>query len=288
VNVTAVVLNWRRADDTIACVRALDVDRVIVVDNASGDDSIDKIVAACPGAELVANERNDGYAGGNNVGIARALDGRPDAVLILNNDVVVQPDAIPILAQHLRGTTGIVAPLSLLDGTDGVIDFYTARVDLRHMALVARGRDEPEPSPPLTEPVVTDYATGSAILIEAELLRRLGGFDDRFFLVWEDVDLSLRARVRHGRSRSFGSDGSPLYKYFFARNSFLIVDKHVRWPWRGRTRALIERRYESWSRQPGDEAAARAIGLGLEHGRAGLFGPPPAEVVSALSGPALS
>lgn len=299
--IVAVVLNWRRADDTIACVRALDAGEVIVVDNASGDDSIERISAACPGAQVLAHHTNAGYAGGNNVGIAAALERGPDAVAILNNDVVVQPGALSIMAEHLRGSTGIVAPLSLLADTPGVIDFYTARVDLRNMALLARGRDEPEPDPPLTEPVPTDYATGSAMLIEARLLRKLGGFDERFFLVWEDVDLSLRARaagarilvvprarVRHGRSRSFGIDGSPLYKYFFVRNSFLVVDEHVRWPWRKRTQALIDRRYQGWANTPGDPQAAAAIALGLEHGRARRFGPPPEDLAARLAAPPAS
>lgn len=301
--VTAVVLNWRRPEDTIACVCALQASdpapEVIVVDNASADGSVEAIRAAFPGLPLIENERNDGYAGGNNAGIARALAGAPDAVLIVNNDVLVGPGDIATMTAELGGSYGIVAPLSLLAERPGVIDFYTARVDLRNMALIARGRDEPEPEPPLAQPVETDYATGSAMLIDAGLLRRLDGFDDRFFLVWEDVDLCIRARrlgarclvvpaarVLHGRSISFGGDGSPLYKYFFARNSFLILAKHGRWPWRARTRRLIERRYEGWADDPGDPVAARAIGRGLADGRAGRFGPPPEDLVASLADPA--
>ena len=296
VKVTAVVLNWKRPDDTIACVDSLRASdpapEVIVVDNASGDDSLERLRAA--GIDPIAHERNDGYAGGNNVGIRRALEGDPDAVLVLNNDVVVAPEAVGELARALGHGTGITAPLSLLP--DGRIDFYTARVDLRNMALVARGRDEPEPTPPLTEPVETDYATGSAMMVDAGLLRRLGGFDDRFFLVWEDVDLCLRAlkmaarclvvpaaRVMHARSASFGGDGSALYKYFFVRNSYLVLGEHGRWPWRTRTRKLIDRRYDGWATDPRDPVAARAIARGLADGRAGRFGPPPDDLADDLA-----
>jgi hypothetical protein len=303
VRVVAVVLNWRRPEDTIACVASLRagtvVPQIIVVDNASGDASVEAIRAAHPDITLIEHVRNDGYAGGNNVGIARALAGDAEAVLVLNNDVEVAPDALEVLTAAQGGSYRITAPLSVLAGSPGVIDFYTARVDLRNMALIARGRDEPEPDPPFRDPVESDYATGSAMLIDADLLQTLGGFDERTFLVWEDVDLCLRARragarvlvapaarVRHARGASFGADGSPLYKYFFVRNSFLILAEHGRWPWRARTRALIERRYEGWAGDPRDPVAARAIALGLEHGRTGRFGPPPPELTAGSPEPA--
>ena len=298
--ITAVVLNWKRPEDTIACVRSLaetapDVE-VIVVDNASGDGSVERIRDALPDVTLIENGANDGYAGGNNVGIARALEGTPEALLILNNDVVVQPGAVEAMAEHLQRPVGMVAPLSLLADRPDVIDFYRARVDLRNMALIAPGRDDTLPDRGLTEVVETDYVTGSAMLIHADLVRSIGPFDERYFLVWEDVDLSLRARaagarlvveprarVLHGRSASFGQDGSPLYKYFFVRNSFLIVAEHLRWPWRTRTRAMIERRYEGWVDAGDDPLASRAIAMGLADGRAGRFGPPSDEVRAALA-----
>lgn len=300
--VTAVVLNWRRADDTIACVRSLadhapDVD-VTVVDNASGDGSLERIRAAFPSVTLIEHDRNDGYAGGNNVGIASALEADPDAVLILNNDVVVEPGTVQGLVPWLGRGWGIVAPLSLKADDPTICDFFTARVDLRNMALLAQGRDEPWPGS--VEPRQTDYATGSAMLIDACLLRALGGFDERFFLVWEDVDLCLRAqrmgarvltvpdaKVLHGRGRSFGGDGSPLFKYFFVRNSFLVLERHGRWPWKRRTHRMIERRYRGWTEQrDGDAAAARAIALGLEHGLANRYGPPPDELTGPVAGSA--
>lgn len=295
--IAAVVLNWRRADDTIAAVRALradasDVD-VIVVDNASEDGSADAIAAALPEVTLIRNERNEGYAGGNNAGIAAALERDPASILILNNDAIVQPGCLEALRARRRGVWGIVAPVSFLADRPDVIDFWVARVDLPNMALIAPGRDEPWPG--YTEPEETDYATGSAVLVDADLLRRIGPFDERFFLVWEDVDLCLRARragarclvtpdarVLHGRSRSFGGDGSPLFKYFFVRNSFLVLERHGRWPWKRRTRAMIERRYRGWVQQAGGSDDGRAIAEGLEHGLAGRFGPPPASLLPPL------
>jgi GT2 family glycosyltransferase len=95
--VTAVVLSWNGREDTLACLRSLEGENVdvIVVDNASDDGSAEAVAGR---AELIRNERNLGYAGGMNVGIRRALERGADAVLLLNNDVELEPGAIDRLA----------------------------------------------------------------------------------------------------------------------------------------------------------------------------------------------
>lgn len=295
-NVVAVVLNWRRPDDTIACVRSLRETApetgVVVVDNASGGGSVARLRDALPFADLIENPRNEGYAGGNNPGIRRALDRGADAVLVLNNDVIVRPGCVARLAGQLEDDPriAIAAPLSLRQDDPGLVDFYRADIDLKNMAVVAEGRDRPWHGGDVVRD--TDYATGSAMLLRADWLARAGAFDERYFLVWEDVDLSLRARadgqrcvvvpeaqVLHGRSVSFGGEGSPLYQYFYVRNSFLIAATHLPRLRRGRARAMLERRYAGWVEQADDGSTLRrALALGLEHGVAGRFGPPPREL----------
>ncbi|MGH2829193.1 MAG: glycosyltransferase family 2 protein, partial [Actinomycetota bacterium] len=246
--VVAAVLNYRRADDTIACVASVRKDApdiaVVVVDNGSGDGSADRIQAGAPGAKLVRSATNLGYAGGNNLGIAEALHQSADAILILNNDLVLEPGCVASLREALQthASWGIVAPLSLLPGPEGVVDFFTGRVLLAQAALQAPGRDEPRGGR-FTQPEETEYVTGSAMLVRRAVFERVGLLDQRFFLVWEDVDFSLRARdagftlgatpnavVRHARSASFGHEASPLQRYFFVRNPFLLLRKHLRPP----------------------------------------------------------
>src|SRR5215212_2254797 len=106
--ITAVVLPWNGRDDTLACLRSLESEgaEVIVVDNASSDGTADAIT----GADVIRNERNLGYAGGMNVGIRAALERGADAVLLLNNDVEVEPGAIAALAAAAEGA-GAVCPV---------------------------------------------------------------------------------------------------------------------------------------------------------------------------------
>lgn len=290
--ISAVVLNWKRPAETIECVGSIretapGVD-VIVVDNASGDDSLDWLAAT--GIHAIENEENLGYTGGNNVGIRAALAGGADAVLVLNNDLTVGTGCVDDLRATMEQfpRTGIAAPLGLLKSDPSIVDFWRAEIDLPNMAVHAIGRDEPVRG--WTTPEPTDYATGSAMLVRREVFDRIGLFDERFFLVWEDVDFSLRghtagfdvlavpkAQVLHARSVSFGGEGAPLYQYFYVRNSFLIAHKHARTWRRGRTKRLLERRYQGWIEQSSGPTR-RAIELGLQHARQNRFGPPPEEL----------
>jgi GT2 family glycosyltransferase len=300
VKLVAVVLNWKRPEETIACVTSIRETapdaQIVVVDNASADGSVEKIRRAHLGIAVVENFENLGYAGGNNIGIKVALERGADAVLILNNDVIVQPGCVQTLVAKLREHPewGIVAPLSLKADDPGVVDFYRAQIDAKNFAVHAIARDT-RALP--TEDAETDYATGSAMLIRSQVLRDIGLLEEKFFLVWEDVEFCVRARVwgskvgvtpsarvLHGRSVTFGGENSPLYQYFFVRNSFLLVRTHPQmFPERKRVLRppvhpleLLERRYRGWLDKPETTPELRkAIARGLDDGLAGRFGPPP-------------
>src|ERR1700709_2747198 len=95
VRVGVVVLNFRGAEDTVSCLRSLAAStvaaQVIVVDNASGDGSVERIRAPDPDLEVIVNDANLGFAAGNDVGIERFRARRVEFVWVLNNDTVVDP-----------------------------------------------------------------------------------------------------------------------------------------------------------------------------------------------------
>src|SRR5262245_60529224 len=102
--VTVVILNYKRAEDTIACVRSVLASGypdfgILLVDNASGDGSAERLAEAFPELPLVRHAENLGYAGGNNAGIRRAFQEGAVYVLVLNNDTIVKPDALRILVE---------------------------------------------------------------------------------------------------------------------------------------------------------------------------------------------
>jgi GT2 family glycosyltransferase len=191
--VGVVVLNYRGVDDTIACLESLAgldlAARVVVVDNASGDDSAERL-AAVPGAELIVNDTNLGFAGGNNVAIARLLDDGVDWVWVLNNDTRVDRTSLRHVLDvaagdpHLGAVGAVIYdmgdPARVLTWGGGAVGRWTGRTrDARS------GSDR------------VDYLTAAALLLRGEALRDVGMFDTRYFFTWEDVDLCTRLR-RHG------------------------------------------------------------------------------------------
>ena len=93
-HVVAVVLSWNGREDTLACLESLRGVETIVVDNGSADGSADAVAERFPDVELIRAGVNLGFAGGNNVGIRRALDRGADWVVLVNNDATVADDLV--------------------------------------------------------------------------------------------------------------------------------------------------------------------------------------------------
>ena len=114
--VAVVVLSWNGREDTLACLRSLasleaPEPLVIVVDNGSSDGTPDAVREAFPGVELIETGVNLGFAGGNNAGIARALELGADSVLVLNNDVEVDPGSLNALLDEAARRPDAGAPV---------------------------------------------------------------------------------------------------------------------------------------------------------------------------------
>ncbi len=198
-----VVVNWNGTADTIGCLESLRVAvpppaRVIVVDNASHDDSVTRLEEwrARHAAEwltiLVANE-NRGFSGGNNVGLARLrADDTVTHYLLLNNDATVTPEYFARLCDAL-----IVCPdAGLMTGTtfeDPARDkvWYAGGREIPGRALVAHLYDVPQSSAPRD----TDFVSGCTMLISRELADTIGLLPECYFPLYsEDAEYSHRAR----------------------------------------------------------------------------------------------
>src|SRR3954452_6188170 len=107
----AVVLNWNGGDDTPAALASLAGIETICVDNGSSDGSAEEVERGFPDVELIRNGANLGFAGGNNVGIRRALERGAEWTLLVNNDAVVEPGIADAVARAAadRPDAGILA-----------------------------------------------------------------------------------------------------------------------------------------------------------------------------------
>ena len=241
--VAIVILQWRRADETAACLRtvaALDYANytVLVVDNNSGDGSLDRLRREFPTLRTVENPANLGFAGGCNVGIETTLaDPAVRYVLLLNNDTRVAPD---LLGEMVR--VAEAHPAALVVGavnrtgdrhtsSGGYIRWWTGRYedifDRRPEAEVLR-----------QSVVEVDAVSGSSMLVRAEPLRAGVLLDTDFFCVFEETDWCLRLRARGGRvllatcarleHRPFTTMGMPMHLYFRFRNRPYFMARHAR------------------------------------------------------------
>lgn len=240
-SIVVVVLNWNGGVETLQCLESLARARcpncsVLVVDNGSTDDSLTKVWAAYPWVQTIETGENLGYAGGNNVGIKYALDEGADYIVILNNDAVVKPDAIEKavrVAEMLGDSVGVV----------GFATYYYAEPDTLHCLGLNAGLHGGFYVPSVAKMEESEFlhigsAYGCAMLLTRGLLEAVGLFDERFFLMHEELDLCARAqragfaivgatgaRVLHRGSASFGGLESPLRLFYLVRNWPLYARK---------------------------------------------------------------
>jgi hypothetical protein len=193
----AVMLNLNSAEDTAASVESLlaaDAPemKIVVVDNGSTDDSAAVLRARFSGQiELLVSGCNLGFAGGINLGLRHALKCGAAAVLVMNNDTLVDPAMIRYLSSAAmeHPEAGIFAP-AIYDHARR--ERLWRLGDRRHRWLPF----------PLQIPyheaarvlVPADYVTGCAMLIRRDVLERVGLFDEDYFFYFEDADFCGRAR----------------------------------------------------------------------------------------------
>jgi GT2 family glycosyltransferase len=239
--VGVVVLTWNGRDDTLACLHSLraatypDIS-VVVVDNASTDGGPDAVAAEFPEVTLIRLDENRGFAGGVNAGMEAALDYGADAVLLLNNDAVVDAGFLEPLVEAVEPGVG-AACAQILDADGSRIWYAGAAYDPRrgHQGRHT-GYGQP-PMPPNVAPYETDRACGGAMLVPRSALELVGPLDETLFAYAEDVDWSLRAHnaglrivvvpasvVRHRVSASTGGASSPDSLYYALRNGLAVAE----------------------------------------------------------------
>ena len=252
----AVVVNFNNAPFLDSCLRALSEcerppDEVIVVDNASSDDSLADL-AGWPDVTVEASTRNLGFAAGANRGIDRT-----DApiVVVLNPDVEVDPEFGGTLLRIFASDSTLGAAGAKLRYPDRNL-LQHAGGELDRTLLTTRHRGYREPDQGLwDEPASVDFVTGGAIALNREAFDQVGGFDERFWpAYYEDVDICLRLRAEGWQVRyqpelsAVHVESATLarsldYYRYYHRNRIRFALKHLSiddW-WRGFVPAEIAR-----------------------------------------------
>jgi hypothetical protein len=291
-NLGAYVLNFNNHDDTRECLQSILAARVdgldaYLVDNGSTNDSSRRVAAALK-VELLPTGSNLGYAGGMNFAMRHARGKGYERCLLVSNDVVFPQGSLSRLLSCAEGGAGfaMLAPVQVrVEG--GPVYSAGKRVSL------ATGETSQVTTVEGDAPYAITAADGAAYLVDVDQVLDSGGFDERFFMYWEDMDLSLRlagrggrvllcpaARIVHKVSGTAGQD-SPLQAYHSTRNRLLFLRAHA-----GAGRFLSANAYQMAYTTPvflahllrtGQRAAFRAVIRGYVDG---LVRPP-----AAVGGP---
>lgn len=210
--VAVILLNWRGASDTIDCINSLISSGIrkrdiLVVDNDSQDDSVNRIREAIPGVEIIESGRNGGFAYGCNIGIRAALGREYKYIWLLNNDTIVNKQTLPQMLSvflEYEGQVGIVGslirhldfPYDIQAIGGGSIDYLTGRTK----NVLEQGNIKS-----------LDYITGASMLVSKGVFDKIGLLDEAYFMYWEDVEFCVRAQ-KAGFRIAVATDSLVLHK----------------------------------------------------------------------------
>ena len=253
--VAVIVLNWNKPLETGRCLESLLRQtyrpcHITLVDNGSRENPLTAFRGFAGQVTLIGNDRNLGYAGGNNRAIARALAEGADFVWLFNNDAEADPDCLARLVAVAQSdpALGLVSPvIRYLDeaakvwacgGAFSVEDCsfeWFDRLDRAGLAMAAAPN--------------TFMLPGTALLVRRSLLQEVGAFDEKYFAYHEDVDLAIRAaragfraalvqdaNVYHGKDPT-GAVSAHVH-YYSNRNEFRL--------WRSRAQLAARLRKALW------------------------------------------
>jgi len=194
-NVSAIIVNYNGSEVLGPCIdsvlsQSVPVAELIVVDNASSDGSPDSIPDRYPGVRLIRLPENSGYAAAANRGIECSSS---ELIALLNNDLILDRFWLENLLEEVKEPWSFWASKILFSSDPGRIDSAGDG-----MAVIGSGFKigHGEPEHLYSSPREVFGACGAAALYHRDLLTRIGGFCEEFFLIYEDVDLSFRARLR--------------------------------------------------------------------------------------------
>lgn len=233
-----VILNWNGKEVLADCLRSVFSLKgvpfeVVVVDNASRDGSLEAARSSFGRAHFIVSETNVGFAAGMNLGIKYALSRGAGYVWILNNDTVCGRESLRelLLAAEKEPTCAIVSPIILT--SSGKAWFLAGKIDFFRMKAY---HTDPPVSTRDNEPYESRYLSGCALFFSAKTIKKIGFFDEKYFLYYEDADLSMRAKKAGCRLlvvpksvivHSEQSGGNPEKSYWLVRSGLRFFALHT-------------------------------------------------------------
>ena len=240
--ISAVILNYNSSSETLGLYQNLKEDftdnlQITVVDNASAVVDRKQLKKNIPEENLILTSKNLGYAGGNNIGIQRAINAEAEYIWILNPDIRVEPDALGILMDLMQRDRNLAAVGPRIISRSDIRKIFTdgETMDLSN-GLNTFHKNHNAPVSGQVEQVdyEVDYVDGSSILLRTAAIRELGFLPEEYFLYWEETDWCTNA-IRNNwklavdkraRVYNLNSKKGANYHFYFNRNKLLFAKKY--------------------------------------------------------------
>ena len=242
--IAIIIVNWKQYELTINCLLSLQkVEyknlKVILVDNESNFEKINKIKSDFTKVEVIECKENLGFASANNIGIKYAIKNKFEYVMLLNNDTEVNKKFLAPLLNSFQNDNSLGAVQPLIMNYNNRAKVWNAGGYLNNFFGF-----------PYTNKKLNnknrqiDWITGCCIVLKTKVIKKAGLIDEDFFAYYEDVDWSLRIKklgyklgvvessviFHHGTKSSnnsnFEGNLSPFVHYLNIRNHIYLVKKH--------------------------------------------------------------
>ena len=256
------IVNFNGEKNTLSCLDSLDKVKVggfelsvVVIDNASKEPFKTEKDYKNFELKIIQSDVNLGFAGGQNIGIKYGIENGIDYFVVLNNDVILEENFLSELLKTFSKyeNCGLVSPKIYfakgyefhkdlrykLEDLGKVIWYAGGRVDWKNVISFHRGVDDVDKGH-FDTLEKTDFASGCCEMIKREVFEKVGLFDEKYFLYYEDNDLSQRAKkagfaiyyqpnafLWNLNAISTGGSGSSLQDYYITRNRLLFGFKYA-------------------------------------------------------------
>ncbi len=250
--IAIIIINWNTYQLTFNCLKSLEAcvyknKTIFFVDNGSKDGSGDKIALEFPEINYIKNTKNEGFTGANNKALKIILKQNFDYALLLNNDTQVNPNFLCHLEARMNFDKNLAATQPLILDLQNKNTIWNAGGSLNPFFCFFKTKyNRATYKPKLKIDTSTQWISGCCVLVNIEVIKKVGLLDNRFFAYFEDADWSIRMTnlgyklgvvpesiIYHLKSGSTKKNNtfneghlSPYAHYLNVRNHIYLIKKH--------------------------------------------------------------
>jgi len=243
-----ILVNYNGIKDTINCIKSIKKNekilnyKIIVIDNASTDDSVEKL-RNFEGIIFLESKENLGFAKGNNLGIKYALEHDCKSVILLNNDTEIEKNALSALDKiaYEHEDVGITGSRIMYYDNKNLVNYCGGYIDWRKAVSIHEGEKQKYLGDNI-EFRYTDFITGCCMLIKRDVLQKVGLLPEEYFMYFEDTDYCVNALhsgyklainensvIYHKVSASSGGEESEFSIKWGTRNRLIFINKYQKY-----------------------------------------------------------